>query len=61
MEAGTLTPQTLVWTRGMAGWEPAAKALPALFKGPGLPPALPAGGPPWWQDHGAAALATAGT
>ncbi len=30
----------------MAGWEPAAKELPALFKGPGLPPALPAGGPP---------------
>ena len=46
VEAGTWTPQTLVWTQGMAGWEPAAKALPALFKGSGLPPALPAGGPP---------------
>ena len=43
-EGGTLTPQTLVWTQGMAGWEPAAKALPDLFKGAGAPPPLPAGG-----------------
>lgn len=46
VDAGTITPQTLVWSQGMAGWEPAGKALPDLFKGPGLPPALPAGGPP---------------
>ena len=46
VEGGTLTPQTLVWTQGMAGWEPASKALPDLFTGPGMPPALPAGGPP---------------
>ena len=46
VEGGTITPQTLVWTQGMAGWESAAKVLPDLFQGPGMPPALPPGGPP---------------
>ncbi|MCW1886232.1 TIGR00266 family protein [Luteolibacter flavescens] len=45
-EGGIITSQTLVWTAGMAGWEPAAKVLPDLFASPGMPPALPAGGPP---------------
>lgn len=44
-EAGSISPQTLVWTDGMAGWEPAAKALPDLFKRAGAPPPLPAGMP----------------
>lgn len=43
---GTLTATTLVWTDGMAGWEPASKALPDLFKSAAAPPPLPAGGPP---------------
>ena len=46
VESGTITPQTLLWTQGMAGWEPAAKVLPDLFQGAGLPPALPPGSPP---------------
>ena len=46
VENGILTPQTLVWTQGMAGWETAGKVLPGLFAGPGLPPALPPGPPP---------------
>jgi uncharacterized protein (TIGR00266 family) len=43
---GTISADTIVWTDGMAGWEPAAKALPDLFKTPATPPPLPAGGPP---------------
>lgn len=46
VEGGTITPQTLMWTQGMTGWEPAAKVIPDYFKGPGVPPALPAGSPP---------------
>ena len=43
---GTISADTIVWTDGMAGWEPAAKALPDLFKTAVAPPPLPAGGPP---------------
>lgn len=45
---GLLQPQTLVWTEGMAKWEPASKALPQLFSGvTTTPPPLPVvGGAP---------------
>ena len=46
VQNGILTPQTLVWTQGMAGWETAGKVLPGLFDRPDLPPALPPGPPP---------------
>lgn len=41
--AGRLTPDTLVWTQGMANWTPAKQvaALAALF--PPAPPPLPPG------------------
>lgn len=44
--AGTITHATLMWTQGMAGWEPASKVLPDLFQGQGAPPPLPPGGGP---------------
>jgi uncharacterized protein (TIGR00266 family) len=44
---GTITPQTRVWTSGMANWAAAGEVLPQLFSHPGAtPPAMPAGGPP---------------
>ncbi len=44
---GTITPQTRVWSSGMANWTMAGEALPSLF-GPhnAQPPAILAGGPP---------------
>jgi len=41
--SGAITAATLVWTEGMTGWEPAAKALPQLFQSPAAPPPLPPG------------------
>lgn len=39
---GLLQPQTLVWSEGMAGWKPAAQALPQLFAASiAVPPPLP--------------------
>lgn len=35
---GTLTPQTMVWMEGMAGWETAARQMPELFARRGNPP-----------------------
>ena len=46
VEGGAIRRDTIVWTAGMSGWEPAAKVLPGLFAGPGAPPPIPAGGPP---------------
>lgn len=46
---GIVTPQTRVWSSGMANWAAAHEMLPALFGGdPGSsgPPAIPQGGPP---------------
>ncbi len=44
---GTITPQTRVWTSGMANWAAAGEVMPQLFGHPGTtPPAMPAGGPP---------------
>jgi uncharacterized protein (TIGR00266 family) len=43
VEGGTLTATTLVWSEGMAKWEPAAAALPGLFQPVVQPPPLPAG------------------
>lgn len=51
VESGALTARTLVWTAGMAGWEPAAGVLPDLFKGPGAPPPLPPGASPGRRSH----------
>ena len=47
ISGGLLKPDTLVWSEGMAGWEPASKALPELFAttiAVSAPPPLPAGG-----------------
>jgi uncharacterized protein (TIGR00266 family) len=44
---GTITPQTRVWTSGMAGWAAAGEVMPQLFGQSGAtPPAMAAGGPP---------------
>lgn len=49
---GTITPQTRVWSSGMASWMPAGQALPELFASQaGGPPAIPAGGPPPMQGR----------
>jgi S1-C subfamily serine protease len=39
--AGTVAPNTLVWTEGMAEWKPAETALPDLFAPPPKPRAKP--------------------
>jgi uncharacterized protein (TIGR00266 family) len=44
--SGQLTPQTMVWTDGMADWQPASAAIPQIFARAGGPPPLPAGNPP---------------
>lgn len=44
---GTITPQTRIWSSGMAAWTPAGQALPTLFAHPGTtPPAIPSNNPP---------------
>lgn len=45
---GTITPQTRVWSSGMANWTPAGEVMPSLFAAApsATPPAMPAGGPP---------------
>ncbi len=43
---GTISADTIVWTDGMPGWEPAGKVLPDFFKAAATPPPLPSGGPP---------------
>jgi len=40
---GQVTPQTLVWCEGMAGWQKAGE-VPGLLGGAGAPPAVPQGG-----------------
>ncbi len=44
---GRVGPQTLVWTAGLTGWQPAGAvpALAPLFQGPPPPPPPPDGGP----------------
>jgi GYF domain 2 len=44
---GTVRPDTLVWTEGMAGWQKAGE-IPGLFSGAAAPPELPRtrGAPP---------------
>jgi hypothetical protein len=37
---GVVTPDSLVWTAGMAQWTP-AKAIPGLYTAPGMPPPVP--------------------
>ncbi len=43
--AGRVTPDTLVWTDGMSGWEKASDVPGLIYGGVGQPPALAAGGP----------------
>jgi hypothetical protein len=45
---GTITPQTRVWSSGMANWAAAGEVMPALFGAApsSTPPAMPGGGPP---------------
>jgi hypothetical protein len=40
---GSITPQTLVWSEGMAGWQKAGE-VPGLMAGGGAPPMVPQGG-----------------
>src|SRR5581483_7425122 len=43
---GTVTPQTLVWCEGMAGWQKAGEVPGLMSAGAGAPPIVPqAGGP----------------
>jgi hypothetical protein len=55
---GSVTPDTLVWSEGMSGWQRAAD-VPGLMTG-ARPPAMPQGGPPPVMaaggDHGGGAL-----
>lgn len=44
--SGQLTPQSMVWTDGMADWQPASAVLPQIFNRNGAPPPIPAGNPP---------------
>jgi membrane protease subunit (stomatin/prohibitin family) len=48
VSSGTVGPQTMVWTQGMAQWMPAGQvpALAQLFSGAAPPPPPPAGPPP---------------
>ena len=43
---GVITPATMVWTSGLANWQPSDGALPMLFSGggssPSAPPPIPA-------------------
>lgn len=47
-DSGIVRPESLIWSEGMASWQPAAQTMPGLFKSNagGPPPPLPAGGPP---------------
>src|ERR1700756_1483208 len=40
---GAITPDTLVWTEGMAGWQK-AREIPGLLTASGYPPTLAGGG-----------------
>jgi GYF domain 2 len=51
---GTVNPQTLVWSEGMAGWVKAGE-VPGLMSGASAPPAMPGGGPMMNQGGYAAA------
>jgi hypothetical protein len=42
---GSIGPDTLVWSEGMAGWQKAGE-IPGLMSGASHPPAMPQGGPP---------------
>jgi uncharacterized protein (TIGR00266 family) len=44
--SGTVSPQTRVWSSGMAGWTPAADVLPQLFGGVALSAPSAASAPP---------------
>jgi hypothetical protein len=42
---GRVTPDTLVWSDGLSGWEKASDVPGLIYGGAGQPPALTAGGP----------------
>src|SRR5690242_14913957 len=42
---GSVTPETLVWSEGMSGWQRAGE-IPDLMSGASRPPAMPRPGPP---------------
>ena len=50
---GLLSPDTLVWTDGMASWAPARQVLPHLFSSApvGAPPPIPGGGAGARRSH----------
>src|SRR5215510_9930091 len=54
---GTVRPDTLVWTEGMAGWQKAAE-VPGLMASAGGPPARPMGGQPPMMGAGMAGMAS---
>ncbi len=56
---GQVTPQTLVWSEGMAGWAKAGE-VPGLMSGGMAPPAIPPGGGPMMGGGGYGAPAGGG-
>jgi GYF domain 2 len=56
---GAVTPQTLVWSEGMAGWQKAGE-IPGLMSGGMAPPAMPPGGGPVMSGGGYGAPASYG-
>lgn len=64
--AGRVTPDTLVWSDGMSGWEKAADVPGLIYGGAGQPPALTESGPleadfGVWSLFGRLLLAAIGT
>lgn len=55
---GVVSPDTLVWSEGMAGWQKAAE-IPGLMTGGGASPIIPAGGPPMMGSGGYAGAGSA--
>ena len=53
---GSVTPDTLVWSEGMAGWQKAGE-IPDLMSGASRPPAMPRPGPPPVMAAGASGSA----
>jgi uncharacterized protein (TIGR00266 family) len=54
VQSASITRETMVWTDGMAAWQPASLALPEYFAMAGPPPPLPPQGqppPPPMRSH----------
>lgn len=51
VSSGIITPETRLWSSGMANWTPAGQVLPQLFGGGAAPPAVVQSGPPPMQQQ----------